>query len=59
MSEPAPPPPPPPRRYDDDEAEVDSEANYKPKTIKFWTIMLGMYLSVLIVALVSLDIQPR
>ena len=33
--------------------EADSEANYKPKTFKFWMVMLGMYLSVFIVALVS------
>jgi hypothetical protein len=33
--------------------EADSEANYKLETFKFWMVMLGMYLSVFIVALVS------
>jgi hypothetical protein len=33
----------------------EAETNYKPKTLKFWTIMLGTYLSIFIVALVRLD----
>lgn len=30
----------------------DAEKNYKPKTLKFWTILIGMYLSMFLVALV-------
>lgn len=30
-----------------------AEANYQPKSFKFWTILLGLYLAVFIVALVS------
>ncbi|KAF8847266.1 putative aflatoxin efflux pump [Acephala macrosclerotiorum] len=29
----------------------DAEKNYQPKTLKFWTIMIGMYLSIFLVAL--------
>ncbi|VUC21462.1 unnamed protein product, partial [Clonostachys rosea] len=29
----------------------DAERNYKPKTLKFWTILIGMYLSLFLVAL--------
>jgi hypothetical protein len=31
----------------------DAEKNYNPKSFKFWTIMMGMYLSLFLVALVS------
>ena len=34
----------------------DAERNYKPKSIKFWTVIIGMYLSFFLVALVSLAI---
>jgi len=34
----------------DDEYE-DAEKNYQPKSLKFWIILTGMYLSVFIVAL--------
>jgi hypothetical protein len=30
----------------------DAERNYQPKTLKFWTILIGMYLSMFLVALV-------
>jgi hypothetical protein len=31
----------------------DAEKNYKPKTIKFWIPLIGMYLALFLVALVS------
>ena len=31
----------------------DAEKNYQPKSLKFWTIIAGMYLAIFIVALVS------
>jgi hypothetical protein len=31
----------------------DAEKNYNPKSLKFWTILIGMYLSIFLVALVS------
>lgn len=31
----------------------DAEKNFKPKSIKFWSIMTGMYLSFFLVGLVS------
>ncbi|KAK3389293.1 azole resistance protein [Podospora didyma] len=34
----------------DDEYQ-DAEQNYKPKSLKFWSIMLGMYLAMFLVAL--------
>jgi hypothetical protein len=34
----------------DDQYE-DAERNYKPKSLKFWTIMSGVYLSTFLVAL--------
>ena len=34
----------------DDQYE-DAEKNYQPKSLKFWTIMIGMYLSIFLVAL--------
>ena len=33
----------------------DAENNFQPKSLKFWTIMIGMYLSIFLVALVSYD----
>lgn len=40
---------------DDDEVDeyADAERNSQPKTLKFWAIMIGMYLSIILVALVS------
>lgn len=35
----------------------DAERNYQPRSLKFWTIMVGMYLAMFLVALVS-DITP-
>lgn len=33
--------------------DADSEANYHPRTVKFNLVMLGLYLAVFVVALVS------
>jgi len=33
--------------------DVESAANYQPKTLKFQMVMLGLYLAVFLVALVS------
>ncbi|KAH8895435.1 putative aflatoxin efflux pump [Thozetella sp. PMI_491] len=30
---------------------ADTEVNYQPKTLRFWTILIGMYLSIFLVAL--------
>lgn len=38
---------------------ADAEQNYQPKSIKFWIIIIGMYLSMFLVALVSLAIQVQ
>jgi hypothetical protein len=40
---------------DEEEADEyeDAEKNYQPKSLKFWSIMMSLYLSVFIVALVS------
>ncbi len=32
---------------------LDAEKNFQPKSFKFWTIMMGIYLSIFLVALVS------
>ena len=32
----------------------DAEKNFQLKSLKFWTIIIGMYLSIFLVALVSL-----
>lgn len=34
----------------------DAEQNYQPTSLKFWTVMLGMYFSIFLVALVCFDI---
>ena len=31
----------------------DAERNYQPKSLKFWTVIIGMYMSIFLVALVS------
>jgi hypothetical protein len=31
----------------------DAEKNFQPKSIKFWTVMIAIYLSILLVGLVS------
>src|SRR4051812_34193134 len=36
----------------EDEYE-DAERNFQPKSLKFWTILIGMYLAMFLVALVS------
>ena len=35
----------------------DAEKNFQPKSLKFWTIIIGMYLSIFLVALVSFIVQ--
>lgn len=37
----------------EDEYE-DAKRNYQPRSLKFWTILLGMYLAMFLVALVRL-----
>lgn len=32
---------------------ADAEKNFQPRTLKFWTIVIGMYLSLFLVLLVS------
>ena len=35
----------------------DAEKNFQPKSPKFWAVMVGVYLSIFLVALVSPAIQ--
>lgn len=35
----------------------DAEKNFQPKSLKFWTIIIGMYLSIFLVALVHFAVQ--
>lgn len=35
----------------------DAENNFQPKSLKFWTIMIGVYLSIFLVALVSFAVH--
>lgn len=35
----------------------DAEKNFRLKSLKFWTIIIGMYLSIFLVALVSFSRQ--
>ena len=42
-----------PRPFDEDDEYGDAEKNFKPKSPKFWVIIIGMYLSIFLVALVS------
>ena len=35
----------------------DAERNYQPKSLKFWTVIIGMYLSFFLVALVSFAVS--
>ena len=37
----------------------DAEKNFQPKSLKFWTIIIGMYLSIFLVALVSFAVQLK
>ena len=32
---------------------ADAEKNYQPRSLKFWTILIGMYLAMFLVALVG------
>lgn len=43
-----------PRHIDVNEEYQDAEENFQPKSPKFWTIIIGMYLSIFLVALVSI-----
>jgi hypothetical protein len=35
----------------------DAEKNFQPKTFRFWTIIIGMYMSIFLIALVSFAVQ--
>lgn len=35
----------------------DAEKNFQPRSLKFWTIIIGVYLSIFLVALVSSIVQ--
>ncbi len=35
----------------------DAERNFQPKSLKFWTIIIGTYLSIFLVALVSFAVE--
>lgn len=37
----------------------DAEKNFQPKSLKFWAIIIGMYLSIFLVALVSFIVQHQ
>lgn len=37
----------------------DAERNFRPRSLKFWTILLGVYLAVFLVALVSLPTTDK
>ena len=41
------------RPLDELDEYADAEKNFQPKSLKFWTIMIGMYMSIFLVALVS------
>lgn len=36
----------------------DAEKNYQPRSLKFWSVMIGMYLAMFLVALVSAATAP-
>jgi hypothetical protein len=38
---------------DSNDEYADAEKNYKPRSLKFWTILIGMYLAMFLVALVG------
>lgn len=44
----------PARPVDPVDEYEDAEKSFQPKSFKFWTIMVGMYLSIFLVALVSM-----
>ena len=43
-----------PRPFDEDDEYGDAEKNFQPRSPRFWTIIIGMYASIFLVALVSL-----
>lgn len=43
-----------PGPFDEDAEYGDAEKNFQPRSPRFWMIILGMYASVFLVALVSL-----
>lgn len=45
------------RPLDEFDEYEDAEKNFQPKSLKFWTIMIGMYLSIFLVALVSFAVE--
>jgi MFS family permease len=40
-----------PRPFDEDDEYADAEKNFKPKSPKFWVIIISMYVSIFLVAL--------
>lgn len=42
-----------PQPVDDADEYEDAEKNFQPKSPKFWLVIVGMYLSIFLVALVS------
>ena len=43
-----------PQPYDEDAGYDEAEKNFQPKSPKFWMIIVGVYASIFLVALVSL-----
>ena len=43
-----------PQPYDEEAEDDDGEKNFRPKSTKFWMIIIGVYASTFLVALVSL-----
>ena len=43
-----------PQPYDEDADYDNAERNFQPRSPKFWMIMIGVYASIFLVALVSL-----
>lgn len=41
-----------------DEYDDEAERNYKPKSLKFWMIMFGVFISIFLVALVRSILHP-
>src|SRR5271154_6933497 len=42
-----------PRPFDEDDEYGDAEKNFQPRSPRFWMIIIGMYASIFLVALVS------
>jgi hypothetical protein len=46
-----------PRPFDEDDEYGDAEKNFQPRSPKFWMIIIGMYASIFLVALVSFAVN--